>query len=110
MQRNKKQSENHKKTSEEKGKKSEEDLLLGTAKSIDITLNNQKRLEARRNKFSAPALGPSSLIQKIQRSQKEAKKKLESKQEISEKEEVKKGDEEKTKKFFSDFTADSDPE
>ena len=110
VQRNKKQSENHKKTSEEKGKKSEEDLLLGTAKSIDITLNNQKRLEARRNKFSAPALGPSSLIQKIQRSQKEAKKKLESKQEISEKEEVKKGDEEKTKKFFSDFTADSDPE
>lgn len=114
MQRDKKQSsENYKKNIEEKDAKSvdQKELLSGTAKSIDITLNSQKRLEARRNKFSAPAL-----IQKIQRSRKEAKKKnSESKpdnkeKDEEEKEKEKKDAEEKTKKFFSDFTADSDSE
>ena len=119
--KNKKQSEKQTKNGEEEvqgGAKKKE--LLGTAKSIDITMDKQKRLEARRNKFSAPALGPSSLIQKIQRSQKEARKNLErSPNNNSDKKEVKDEPElsndemsEKieTKKFFSDFTADSDPE
>jgi len=101
----------------------------GTAKSIDITLDQRKRLEARRNKFAAPALlAPSSLMRKIQDNQKKDSEKKDSqkhidlkrksikhvssnKPPIDEKPPTELTEEEiKTKKFFSDFTADSDSE
>jgi len=88
--------------------------LSGTAKSININLDEQKRLEARRNKFAAPPRGilnPSSLVMKIRQNQEDAKERSEQqKQQVKSESKTLSTEDLKTKKFFSDFTADSDTE
>ena len=99
---------------EKKIAKSEEKSgpLSGIAKSININLDVQKRLEARRNKFSGPPLGilnPSSLVMKIRKNQEEVKE--QQKQKVkTEAVKTETAEDLTIKKFFSDYTADSDTE
>ena len=127
--RNKKRSAKEKPSEKEEG----EDIknsMAGTVKSIDITMDIEKRREARRNKFSAPVVtGPIALVQRIQATQLKEQARRKDLEELSRKSKLETLEREKkdaspdnldddvetnvsvtTKKFFSDFTADSGSE